>query len=63
MAGAMEELIPVGPLRVRVKLNADLRGHRAECLVAGRRLAAGVKQGWAEFEIPRVEDHEVVVLE
>jgi hypothetical protein len=59
----MEELIPVGPLRVRVKLNADLRGNRAECLVAGHRLSAGVKQGWVEFEIPRVDDHEVVVLE
>lgn len=59
----MEELIPVGPLRVRVKLNTDLRGHRAECLVAGRRLVVGVKQGWMAFEIPRVDDHEVVVLE
>jgi hypothetical protein len=59
----IEELIPVGPLRVRVKLDADLRGNRAECLVMGRRLAVGMKQGWAEFEIPRVEDHEVIVLE
>ncbi len=59
----MEELIPIGPLRIRVRCETDVRGRHAACLVSGRNLPFGVKEGWAEFEIPRVADHEVAVLE
>lgn len=59
----MDELIPVGPLQVRVRLGADTHGRHAEALVAGKRLPVSVKDGWAEFEIARVAAHEVVVIE
>ena len=58
-----DELIPVGPLQVRVQLPRDVRGHRGECLVAGRKLAVSVRGDWAEFELRSVPDHEVVVIE
>jgi hypothetical protein len=59
----VDELIPVGPLQVRVQLPPDVRGHRGECLVAARKLAVAVRANWAEFELRSVLDHEVVVIE
>jgi hypothetical protein len=59
----MEELIPVGPLQVRVRLPRDVRGHRGECLVAGRKLAVAMRGNWAEFELRTVLGHEVVLIE
>jgi len=57
----MEEFIPVGPLRLRVRLPRNAPA-RAECLVSRGSLPVSVRQGWASVEIPRVLDHEVVVL-
>jgi hypothetical protein len=60
--GPIDELIPIGPLEVRVKLPDDVTARVAERLVSSTRTAVRVKQGWAVFEIPRVLDHEVVVI-
>jgi hypothetical protein len=59
----MDDTIPVGPLQVKVQLPADVRGSRAECLVAGRKPAVSVREKWASFELSSVSDHEVVILE
>ena len=59
----MHELIPVGPLQVRVKLPADVRGKRARLLVAGTSAAAAARAGWSRFEVKSILDHEVVVIE
>jgi hypothetical protein len=55
----MDEFIPVGPLTMRVR-TAGAR--TATCLVSGGKPPVVVKEGWATLEIPRVIDHEVVVL-
>jgi hypothetical protein len=60
--GPIDELIPIGPLEVRVKLPEDVKGHAAQLLVSGARAAAGVKQGWAVFEVKSILDHEVIVI-
>ncbi len=57
----VDELIPVGPLQVRVKLPAAVRLTRVRLLVSGQEVAARVKEGWARFEIKSILDHEVVV--
>jgi hypothetical protein len=59
---ALDELIPVGPLRVRVKLPSGVPGRNLRLLVAGRNGTATVKNGWSEFEIRSILDHEVVVI-
>jgi hypothetical protein len=55
----MDELIRVGPLRVRVKFAAS----RAHGLVSSAGIPVKVNAGWSEFEVKSIEDHEVVVLE
>lgn len=59
----VDELIPVGPLRVRVRLPAGVAGGRLRLLVSGRPVPIAVAAGWASFEIPSVLDHEVALIE
>ena len=61
--GPMDEIIPVGPLTVRVQLPPDVRGRHAECLVSAAKPAVTVRPPWASFEVRSVADHEVVVIE
>ncbi len=56
----MDEFIPVGPLRLRVRLPPDVPAS-AECLVSRTSPPVSVRRGWASLEIPRLLDHEVVV--
>jgi Hypothetical glycosyl hydrolase 6 len=58
----IDELIPVGPLSVRIRLPEDVRGRTARLLVAGRTPKLEVRDGWAGFRLDSVLDHEVVVI-
>jgi hypothetical protein len=58
----VHELIPIGPLRVRVRLPQDVRGGRARLLVSGRPVTADATAGWSRFEVNSILDHEVVVI-
>lgn len=60
----VEELIPVGPLSVRLKLPEGVAGKRLLLAVAGG-TATPVRQqdGWAQFEVKSILDHEVAILE
>ena len=58
----VHELIPVGPLHVRLKLPADVRGKRARLLVAGKRASVNAGAGWFDFETKTILDHEVLVV-
>ena len=59
----VDELIPVGPLHVGVRLPEGGRGRTVKALVANRVLAPVVARGWARVEIAPVLDHEVLVFE
>jgi hypothetical protein len=64
----VSEFVPVGPLRVRVRLPSDMRaaaeeGLLAHYLVSDEVAPAVVTDGWAGFEVLTVVDHEVVVIE
>jgi hypothetical protein len=59
----VDELIPVGPLRLGVKLPAGVRARGATMLVGGHKAALAIANGWARVTIPSVLDHEVLVLE
>jgi hypothetical protein len=59
----VHELIPVGPLRVKVKLNADVRGKKLRLLVSHQKPAKVIHGGWLTVELRSVLDHEVLVIE
>ncbi len=58
----VDELIAVGPLGLRLKLPADVRGRSAQLLVSNAKLSVAVRDGWATLEVKSVLDHEVVVI-
>jgi len=60
---SVEELIPVGPLKVAVKLPEGMPGKNLRLLVSNQKPALMVANGWARFELSSVLDHELVVIE
>ena len=58
----VDELIAVGPLRVRVTLPYGLRPRKARLLVSARSTALKSGKDWVSFELKSILDHEVVVL-
>lgn len=59
----VDELIRIGPLRVRLQLPAGVRGEQVRLLVAGRTVPAHPAGPWCRFEVDTLLDHEVAVLE
>ncbi len=58
----VEELVPVGPLKVSVRLEGGMRGAAAQLLVSGGKIPASVKDGRCNFQLRAIRDHEVVVI-
>jgi hypothetical protein len=58
----VDELIPVGPLKVRLKLPENVRGNNLRLLVSGLNISGDSVKGWTQFEINSLTDHEVVVI-
>jgi hypothetical protein len=58
----MDELIPVGPIEVKLKLPEGVRGSSIELLVSGGKAAGSPHQGWMTFEVKSIADHEVAVI-
>ncbi|MEP6538921.1 MAG: alpha-amylase family protein [Bryobacteraceae bacterium] len=58
----VEELIPVGPIKVKIKLPQGAGARTARLLVAGNTRPVSVNQGFASLEITSILDHEVVVV-
>lgn len=60
----MYEYVPVGPLTVTVRVGADSPVWKpARSLVGSQQLETSVANGAVRFDVPRVVDHEVIVLE
>jgi hypothetical protein len=59
----IDELIPVGPLHVRVRLPAGVHGSGVTFLVNRRKATPVVSNGWAAVEIPTILDHQVLIFE
>jgi hypothetical protein len=58
-----EEVIPVGPLRVSLRLPAGARVRSLTTTVTPRRQTVAAPKGVVEFELRSLEDHELVILE
>jgi hypothetical protein len=59
---SLEELLPVGPIHVRVKLPGGVRGEKTRLLVSGQKVPNRKNNDWCSFEIKSILDHEVVVI-
>ncbi len=59
----VHELVPVGPFEFQVRLESDVSGGAVRLLVARKSATAGRRGGWCTFTVPRILDHEVVVIE
>lgn len=59
----VHELLPVGPLSVRVKPPAGLNGNSVRLLVAGTTTRPTDADEMIGFQIESVRDHEVAVIE
>jgi hypothetical protein len=58
----LDELIAIGPLKVKVKLPANVAGGKVRSLVTAQGIPANVSKGWCQFEIKSILDHEVIVI-
>lgn len=58
----LDELIAIGPLKVRVKLPKSISGRNLEMLVSNNKPVATVSDGYGVFEIKSISDHEVIVI-
>lgn len=57
-----EELIPVGPHQVSVRLAEGVKGESVRLLVSEAKVAGAVRGGWCRFEVDSILDHEVAVI-
>lgn len=58
----LEELIPVGPFTIKVRVAESLTGKNVRLLVSNQKLSARVMNNWSHFELKSVLDHEVVAI-
>ncbi len=58
----IDEYIPIGPISVRIKLAKDVKGNNPKLLVSGQKITAVVKDGWSQFKISSILNHEVIVI-
>ena len=58
----VDELIPVGPLKVSIRLPENINFKTLQLLVSIQVIKPTFNNGWCSFEIVSVLDHEVVVI-
>jgi hypothetical protein len=58
----LEELVAIGPLKVKVKLPKSVNGRSVRSLVSKATIAASVSGGYSQFEIKSILDHEMIVI-
>lgn len=59
---SLDEYIPIGPITVRIKLTEDVEGNNLKLLMSGQKVTAEVKDGWSQFKINTILNHEVIVI-
>jgi putative glycosyl hydrolase-like family 6 (GHL6) protein len=61
--GPAEELIPIGPIRVRVRVPEAARRRSLRLLVSPESPALTVDREWVSFTVHSILDHEVAIIE
>jgi hypothetical protein len=63
MKGPLREVIPVGPLRVRIRMPAGLRARAVKLLTAGTTVPVQSSAGVLSLTVPSVGVHEIVAID
>jgi hypothetical protein len=58
----VDEYIPIGPMKLRVKMPDGISGNNLKLLVAGTDGTVNRENGWCIFKINTVSNHEVAVI-
>ncbi len=58
----LDELIAIGPLKVKVKLPKSVSGRNLKLLVSNQPIVGSVVNGFTQFTIKSILDHEVIVI-
>jgi hypothetical protein len=58
----LDELIAIGPLKVKVKMPKSMSGKNLKLLVSKQQIVPTVASGFSTFEIKSILDHEVIVI-
>lgn len=58
----VDEYIPIGPLSIKIRMTSDVNGEYPVLLVAGQKIPAEVKDGWCQFRLNSILNHEMVVI-
>lgn len=58
----VDEFIPVGPVRVLMRLSEDVPGKNLKLLVSNEKISGTAEKGWIKFTIRSITDYEVVVV-
>ena len=58
----MDELFEIGPLQVKVKLPNSVSGKNLQCFVSNQKISSIVSNGFIQFEVESILDHEVIVI-
>jgi hypothetical protein len=59
----LDELIPVGPFKVKVRLSSGTAAPSARLLVSGGKARVALDNGYGVIAIDTIRDHEVIVIE
>lgn len=60
--GPIDELVPIGPLKIRIKPPDEIHVRKVESLVSGTQPPLTNQQDWVSVEVKQIVDHEVLVL-
>lgn len=58
----VDEFIPIGPVKIRIRLPEDVHGSSLQFLVSDQKVSASALKGWVNFVINSISDHEVIVI-
>jgi len=63
MKGPIRELIPLGPLHVRLRLPAGAKARRVHLLTADKAVRAERSGQFLSLTVPSVLDHEIIAVD
>ena len=58
----VDEYIAIGPVNVSIKLPDDVTGKSIQLLVSNKKITGSQENGWLNFTISSISDHEVSVI-
>ena len=58
----LDEFIPIGPLSIKIKLPEGVTGKDIRSKVGKQKLRGSVSNGWVQFDVESVTDHELIVI-